>query len=175
MMKIWPILSLAVQQRNLDEILCMRKSVDACLKSIGIDWNIATEVPLMSLISSASSSPMSLGVSKVSLRPLSSIDTVTLFHIDITHACMSASNSHSFKTSYLGKEPLQSFDLKHLLFGYLEQNFKLTDTQSSKAIFPCYTKHFSFVVEGSLSEMEGHMHKGQQVCPKFVLIFLHIF
>lgn len=46
------------------------------------------------------------------LKSVSSIGTVTLFHIDITHACMSASKSHSFKTSYLGKEPLKIFDPK---------------------------------------------------------------
>jgi len=67
-MKIWSILSLAVQKRNLDENF-MHGKISRCLLEIhiGVNWNIATEVTLMSLISSASSSPMSLGVSKVSL------------------------------------------------------------------------------------------------------------
>ena len=78
----------------------MRKLADACFKSIDIDWNIVTagvlEVTFV----------IDIFFIDVAGCHRSVIDPVTMFHIDITHACMSASNSHSFKTSDLSKEPL---------------------------------------------------------------------
>ena len=87
----------------------MRKLADACFKSIDIDWNIVTgAIEVTSVID--------IFFIEVAGCHRSVIDTVTMFHIDITHACMSASNSHSFKTSDLGKEPLNLpyYDLKSL-------------------------------------------------------------